>query len=444
MAWGIGSNKPSNSMFLTLRWRLLLSYLGVMVAIVGTSFIAVYEFTVYNLYQKRDLQLATLADAAAHSLHTVKANRTAIDVKYPRKIDYDGDLDIPWQDLRGNHQSVEWFDDNRRSLGEAGQQFPKVPFAKNFHVSQQGQIRSLTIPVYESKNSNRKLIGYIRVSESTEDFTEELDRLAWGLEWGGIIAVILSTGGASWLTKQSLKPIEQSFEQLKQFTADASHELRSPLTAIKTSVEVMQSHPERIHLADVKKLNAIAGATKQMSYLVEDLLLLARNDGTVIKGDSDWVSIPLDELLEDLLDLLSPSAEAKGISLKSEISQEVFVKGNANFLKRLFSNLLENALQYTPDGGTVRVSIFSFDNKFTIVRVEDTGIGIAPEHIPLVFNRFWRADKARSSRSGGLGLGLAIASAIAHSHGGEISVRSQISMGSCFQVKLPVLQLGSQ
>jgi hypothetical protein len=241
-----------------------------------------------------------------------------------------------------------------------------------------------------------------------------------------------------WLTRQAIKPIEQSFEQLKQFTADASHELRSPLTAIKTSVEVMQSHPERIHSADVKKVEDIASATNQMALLVEDLLLLARTDGSRSATAVDWVSVPLDELLEDLVDFLELQAEEKGITLKSDLAVGVFVKGDAGQLRRLFSNLLENALQYTSAGGTVTLSMTKFDRGVT-VSVEDTGIGIAPEDLRRVFDRFWRADKARNRREGGSGLGLAIALAIARRHGGEITVTSQVGAGSCFRVRLPAV-----
>lgn len=267
--------------------------------------------------------------------------------------------------------------------------------------------------------------------------SEELDRLIWGLGCGGLVAVILSGVGGWWLTRQSLKPIEQSFQQLKQFTADASHELRSPLTAVKTSIEVMMNHPERIHPADVKKLKAIAQASNQMTRLVEDLLLLARIDTTSKTPVVESISIPLDELLEDLVDLLQPQAEAKEITLKLDSSNEVFVKGNANQLKRLFANLLENALQYTLGGGSVKVVIISLE-RFVVINIEDSGVGIESEHIPLVFHRFWRADKARNRREGGMGLGLAIAQAIAQQHKGEITLSSQVGVGSCFQVRLPV------
>ncbi|HBL13705.1 MAG TPA: two-component sensor histidine kinase, partial [Cyanobacteria bacterium UBA11162] len=225
---------------------------------------------------------------------------------------------------------------------------------------------------------------------------------------------------------------------LKQFTADASHELRSPLTAIKASVEVMRNHPERIHPKDAKKLAAIASATAQMSHLAEDLLFLARTDATVLTSMGEQIPIPLNKVLQDLLELLEPFAQDKEINLESELLMSISVMGNEIQLTRLFANLLENAIQYTLPGGTVRV-ILAKQNRFAIVSVKDTGIGIEREHLPLVFDRFWRADKARSRREGGTGLGLAIAQAIAQRHGGKITVTSKVGVGSCFQVRLPMI-----
>ncbi|MBD3561321.1 ATP-binding protein, partial [Planktothrix sp. FACHB-1355] len=140
---------------------------------------------------------------------------------------------------------------------------------------------------------------------------------------------------------------------------------------------------------------------------------------------------------EDLLEMLELQAEEKEIYLKSNLLVGIFVKGDAVKLMRLFANLLENALQYTPAGGTVTLTMKNVD-KYVFVSVEDTGIGIAPEHLKSVFDRFWRADKARSRRQGGQGMGLAIAQAIAQFHGCEITVSSEVGVGSCFRVRLPL------
>ncbi|MBC1239774.1 cell wall metabolism sensor histidine kinase WalK [Nostoc sp. 2RC] len=428
-------------MFQTLGRRLLLSYLGVMIAIWGTAITVVYHFLAYNLYQKLDNEIINLANAAAHNLIESKVKQKTFITKLPPVLDNDddGDLDIPWQDLRASNQEVEWFNVDGKLLAKAGNTFAQMPFSANFHVSQSAKVRSIIIPVYlhSLSEKDKKLQGYVRVSESTAELEAELKRVLWGFELGGLIVIILSGLGGWWLTRQSLQPIEQSFQQLKQFTADASHELRNPLTIVKTSVDVMMNYPERIHPANINKLVAISSATNQMTQLVEDLLLLARTDAVTNIQRIDWRAIPLDELLEDLVELLEPQAISQEITLKSEISTEVLVKGEVIQLKRLFSNLLQNALQYTPKGGTVIVSLVKLE-RLIAINVQDTGIGIAAEQIPLIFHRFWRADLARSQREGGTGLGLAIAQAIAKTHGGGIIVTSEVGVGSCFQVRLPL------
>jgi two-component system, OmpR family, manganese sensing sensor histidine kinase len=419
-------------MFKDLGWHLLLTYLAVMAAIFGTSASAAYLFFVHSLYQQLDSRLLTLAQSAAPSLTAVKTQG-------------DGHLDerteIPWQDLfRRNQQSLSWFDSNGRELATRGTIQVDLPVRAGILTLKKQQIRTFTIPVYlrDDNQTTPVLEGYIRASESTGEIEEVVTRLRWGFGLGGIVALGLSGIGGVWLVQKSLKPTQQSFEQLKQFTADASHELRSPLTAIKTSIEVILKHPERIHPRDTKKLAAIASATNQMTHLVEDLLFLARTDAAKMVVSAEKSQIYLYKVLQELLPLLEPQAQEKGIALKTDLLPDVMVMGDEAKLTRLFSNLLENALQYTSSGGRVTLSM-KRSNKYVITSVEDTGIGIAPERLRFVFQRFWRADRARSYRAGGLGLGLAIAQAIAQQHNGEITVTSKVGVGSCFRVRLPII-----
>ncbi len=445
MAWDTDSIKTSKHPFNHLRWRLLLSYLGVMMAILGSSTFAVYEFFATSLYTQLDHQLLTLADAGVHGLEAVKKHTQASqeeeydDQAIAPRLDNDGDLDIPWQNFRQPAQGIEWFDQQGKLLAKQGRIFPTVALIPRTTNESSGHtvtggIRTLTWVAHEHDREDLEIEGYVRVSQSTEAVEVVLAKLRWGMMLGGLIAASLTAVGGMWLTDQSLKPIENSFNQLKQFTADASHELRSPLTAIKTSVDVMLSHPERIHPADIKKFDAIASALRQMIRLVEDLLILARSDQST---DKSQYAIPLDEVLEDLVELWLPQATAKGITLRLDLVTPATVQGDAFLLQRLFANLLENALNYTASGGTVTVFLKQQDD-WVAVSIEDTGIGIAPEHLPLVFNRLWRADKARTHRAGGSGLGLAIAKSITEQHQGQILVTSQIGVGSCFQVLLPI------
>lgn len=441
MVWDIGSTrKVINPQFRALSWRLLLSYLGVMMAISGISMIAVYEFFAFSLYQQLDRQLLILADAATHSLSEVKKHKQAFKTDGFRQLDNDGDLDIPWQNIQQPSQGIEWFDENRKRIAQAGKVFPPLdlyPAHRTYIVNNQ-KIRTLTLKIYKKPEAPNKIIGYVRISESTKPVERVLTKLRLGMMLGGILVSGLTAFGGMWLTRQSLKPIEQSFEKLKQFTADASHELRNPLAGIRTCVEVMQSHPERIHPADIDKLTAIASGVNQMTNLVEDLLLLARTDQDSIPLATDQVIIPLDELLEDLVEFLLYQAEEKGVELILEMKTEIKVKGVGNQLWRLFLNLIENAINYTDAGGKVTIRLKK-QERWVWVRIEDTGIGISSEQLPFIFDRLWRADQARNRRQGGAGLGLAIAQTLAQNHQGKITVTSQLGKGSCFSVCFPTL-----
>lgn len=249
---------------------------------------------------------------------------------------------------------------------------------------------------------------------------------------------LLGTGvGGVILTRQAMKPIEESFDRLKQFTADASHELRSPLMAIKSNAAVALKYPEGIRDTDLEKFEAIASATNQMTRLTEDLLLLARTERVAQKNIHP---VNLTNILADLIKLNKSQALSKRIELKASLEPDLYVKGDSTELTRLFSSLLDNALCYTPSNGLVNIASHRIGSQ-VYIEVRDTGIGISVESIEKVFQRFWRADKSRSYNSGGSGLGLAIAQAIATSHHGSIQVTSELEIGSCFTVCLPLLYL---
>lgn len=447
MVRGIVSKKNSHPQSRTLRWNLLLSYLIVMMAILGGSALSVYEFTHRSLDRQLDRRLEILAQAASHSLLTLKKlyaqqpdldiARNTASVPMTRHLDYDRDLDIPWQQLREADQGVEWFDAQGNRVGNAGTLVHALPPTPGYQTLQQGRVRAVTLTVYGTANNRSRLEGYIRTSEETEEVEALLRDLRWGLCGGGAIVLAVTGLGGIWLTRQSLKPIEQSFQQLKQFTADAAHELRSPLAAIKTSVQVMQYYPERLHPQDLKKVNAIATTTNHTIRLVEDLLLLSRIDVEAITHRQEWEYLLLDKILQEVVVMLRPQAQEKDMMLEVKLLPRVWVRGDRLQLTRLFRNLVENSLHYTPVGGTVTLKMTRTDRE-AIVEVEDTGIGIAPEDLKFVFDRFWRADKARSRREGGMGIGLAIAQSIAQNHRGDITLASQVGVGSCFQVRLPL------
>ena len=230
--------------------------------------------------------------------------------------------------------------------------------------------------------------------------------------------------------------IDRSVSQLRQFTADASHELRAPLALIYTAAE-FSLRRERPREDLVEALEKILRESRHTSSLVDSLLLLARADS----GEDSLqapVSINVSSLCQDAADRAAELASAKGISVSTDLgSNSIVVDGDETALRRLLLILVDNAVKYTPAGGhvDVRLAVLGDD---ALIRISDTGIGIAAADLPHVFDRFWRADKVRSRATGGTGLGLAIARWIVNRHGGTIAVLSELGAGSTFTVTLPL------
>ena len=224
---------------------------------------------------------------------------------------------------------------------------------------------------------------------------------------------------------------EQAFEQQRRFAADASHELRTPLTIIKANTSLALARP-RTAAEYEKTLRSVDSAADRMTRIVQDLLLLARADA----GQSAYPLGPvsLGDVLPAAAAALPPSADAAPIAVTLP-EPPPFILGHADSLTRLFSNLLENAARHTPAEGKITVTATA-DGDTVTVSVADTGAGIAPEHLPRVTERFYRADAARSRAGGGTGLGLAICRAIADAHGGTLAVSSTVGQGTTVRVTL--------
>lgn len=413
-------------MFRSIRTRLLLSNLMVFALVLG-SFVGAVRLVFWrSLQHQLTARLTTLGEGAAASVEVEGS-----------QIKVEDDLNVA--DLRRQQQGLQWFDLQGNLVDEQGDTVLSTPLDPEATVQvQDGEpaIQVVTLPIINSDTD--KQVGYVRVSQSLEQLNDTLTRLDWGLGIGVLVGLGVSGVGILWMTRQAMEPIEASFQQLKQFTADASHELRSPLMAISSNVEVALKYPEGMRDEDREVFVAIASATNQMTSLTEDLLVLARSDRQQSPIKSP---IHLSALLTDLVTLYQPQAQVSGIALTAAIAPDLHLWGDRDQITRALTNLIQNALQYTPEGGQVSVNAQT-DHQHIQIMVKDTGIGIAPEQLPNVFERFWRADAARTHDQGGSGLGLAITQAIVQQHGGSISVTSQPEQGSCFTVKLPIGQSG--
>jgi len=242
-----------------------------------------------------------------------------------------------------------------------------------------------------------------------------------------------------------LDRLEVSFQAQQRFVADASHELRTPLTAIRGNVEVLGRQLAALQTSDARKEDleaAIADVQREsarMGRLIDDLLFLVRTDAPGAETQRPVRPVRLDEVARDAV--RTAGALATGQRLEVVAPAAVTVRGDADRLEQLLLILLDNALRHTPAGKEVTVEVAAPRGPGQPARVivQDEGEGIAPEHLPHLFDRFYRADGARGRATGGTGLGLAIAQAIVRGHGGEISVSSTPGEGSAFVVSLPAL-----
>ena len=219
--------------------------------------------------------------------------------------------------------------------------------------------------------------------------------------------------------------------------ADASHELRTPLTLIRANTEMVARHPDQPVSSSLELLNDILRETDRLSGLVTDLLTLARADA----GQERLMlsSLKLDELVNQVARQFAPLAEAREIGLRVDACQPTMVLGDSARLLQLLVILVDNSLKHTPPGGSISLRCQSLKGSSrlpSVLTVADTGPGIAPEHLPHLFERFYRVDPARA-HDGGAGLGLAIAQWIVTAHGGKISVSSRVGGGTTFTVQLP-------
>jgi heavy metal sensor kinase len=231
-----------------------------------------------------------------------------------------------------------------------------------------------------------------------------------------------------------LERIEKSFTRVKQFTADASHELRAPMTLIYTAAQYsLRRERSREELAD--SMQKILRESQRTTALIDDLLLLARGDAG--KESAALTGMDAAPLLREAAEQATAMATAKDISVSLQLEADALpVRANEAQLRRLLLILIDNALKYTPPGGRVTIQ-GSSDPTEVKISVADTGAGISPDDLPHVFERFWRADKVRSREAGGTGLGLTIARQIAELHGAHLGVQSEIGRGSVFTVRLP-------
>ncbi len=472
----------------SLRFRLIGWYVLLLV-------LTLLVFSVYIFFQFRDLQQAQ-QDAALQAASTnVRGLLDPGRAGGPGGSGGNGGLTIRpnpgppgiIQDLNRGNIQVRVLNREGKvtdSLGTLVAEIPlNVPTESGFSTvnsSDGRQWRIYSQPVNGGREAAQT--GWLQVGQQLFSVNTELNRLFAPILLGTLIALLLAILGGLFLANQALRPIdrvtrtaqsistqelsrrihytgpadeigrlaktldqmlerlEKGFEQERRFTSDASHELRTPLTALKGRIEVTLSRPRSFEEYQ-ETLGVLGQEVNRLIRLSSSLLYLARLDQT----SQGWQSETLDlsDLLDSLLETMEPVAELKQIELSGSIPAGLHLQGNLDQLTRLFLNLLDNAIKYTPEGGKVKIGVERLDKRVA-VSVSDNGPGIAPEHLPHLFERFYRAEADRASQSGGAGLGLAIASEIARQHNGTLEVMSQPGKGTTLKVQLPLAEVMKQ
>ncbi|MBP3931245.1 MAG: GHKL domain-containing protein [Peptostreptococcaceae bacterium] len=268
----------------------------------------------------------------------------------------------------------------------------------------------------------------------TSQYDTVLFQLVKSLVGIGLVSLIGLLFISIYLTNKSIIPIKEAFEKQKQFIADASHELKTPLAIIKTNTSLVLSHPEDTIKNQTKWINYINSQADRMSELISEMLSLAKMDDA--ENKLTLVPINMSKIVESMILMFDAVIYENNINLETNISKDLHINGDKESLKKLFSIIMDNAIKYTDKNGSITVSLFSDKHKVKMI-IRNTGEGIAPEDLERVFERFYRVDKSRDRETGGYGLGLSIASSIVKEHKGKIYARSKVGSFTSFIVEIP-------
>lgn len=277
----------------------------------------------------------------------------------------------------------------------------------------------------------------IIVGQSLVPTQNALRRLLIALLLGGIGGGVLLVVGAWFLAGRALVPIELAFRNQQEFIADASHELRTPLTVLRSSADLLDRHRDEPLRENGELFDDLRDGLARLERLANDLLTLARSD----LGEQALAVAPLDlgSFANDVARRITPLAQEHGLTLTYEVvGDRVPIEADPDRLHQVILILLDNAIAHTPPGGRITIAVSRRGHE-ALLEVRDTGVGIPLEELARIFDRFYRADRARVRTGGGAGLGLAIARSLVESHGGRIALTSTLGAGTAVTISLPLV-----
>ncbi|MCU0565576.1 MAG: HAMP domain-containing histidine kinase [Oculatellaceae cyanobacterium Prado106] len=448
-------------MFQATRRRLALWYTA-LTAVLLLLFASGFFFYVRNtLVERIDDTLNHVVEVVQRSLVIESTAPGALP-----QVNLEASLGRNVQAVEDDHIDLEWFD----ASGELLWSTFSVPPGIALHPHQDGETVHWMDDQMDDQMDNQiddqwlrqvtqeiqrdgQPLGYLRVSHPWFEVTKPIRQLLRDLSLGMGVMVAAIAAIGWFLSGLAIAPVRDSYQRLKQFTADASHELRNPIAVIQTNVQVALEDPDP-HLQQ-DQLRVVERLTRRLGRLVDDLLFLARQDSGIAPRQTELV--PFNDLLQEVMEEQQAIATEKFLSLLLHLDETANygVMGDRNQLTRLLTNLISNAIYYTPTGGKIEVTLQRLKSPSTQqlqLRIQDTGIGIPAEALPQLFDRFYRVDPARKNAPDqsnvspnaigenrtGSGLGLAIAKVIVENHQGQIQVESTLHQGTLFTVHLPI------
>ncbi len=464
-----------NLLFQSTRLRLALWYTTVTAILLLLFATGVYLYVRNTLIDRIDDTLKHVVEVVERSIviQPIAASQKAYKVNLEASFRYSVDV------VEDDRIDLEWFNPQGILLWSTFSTPLDSPLdlnhkAETVSLSPERTFRQITEPI----EFHSQMLGYLRVSHPWFEVTKPIRQFTRDLIIG-ISLMIVSVGTIGWwLSGIAIEPVRQSYLSLKQFTADASHELRNPIATIQTNVQMALAYPETELELQQQQLRVIERLTKRLGRLVNDLLFLARSDSGIV--EMNFQPVHLDALLIEVIEEQRTIAEQQGITLSLDIvtpetknnventdlhQEELFTMlGDWDSLARLFTNLLANAIKYTAvknisddnqsplqiaielkqtnkNLGPRKVREYNRQNYFQVT-LKDTGKGITESDLPYIFERFYRVDPARSHQEDltfgtSAGLGLAIAKAIVDNHHGKITVETVVNQGTKFKIILP-------
>ena len=411
-----------------MRWRLTLGYAGIFALILFFLAMAAVAGFSRELTNQQD----TLLTQEAKDLE-----RNLLDGDH-REVLAEGSAEYSWVALDTEGRVTDR-DPTAATLGTLG--LPSKALAsqsleEDDKVSAtihgpQGRVRVVSMPMREESGEVVGVIQYARSLERVQQTISRLVLVLLPLALGGLGAALF---GGLYMAGRAMRPARESFEKQRAFIADASHELKTPLTLIRADAEVVL-YRGHLNQEDQKLVEHSLAETDRMGAILSDLLLVARLDA----DEADVATKPF-----DLVSVLSEEAERFGVRaadkevhLEVQTPSELLTRGDFKRTRQIIAVLLDNAVRFVPPGGSITVS-GRLQDRWVEASVTDTGPGISPEHLPHLFDRFYRAEASRTrGTSGGTGLGLAIARELARAQDGDLVAENVEGRGATFRLRLP-------